>query len=194
MTDSIGKALPHHQLWEHCLLSGKSFPDATAKIYDRSVVVGGRRVIAIHLGTNGICFRTWARDTMENRLHELMLQVKQLYTAICTFNATCFIVFSAVLPRKCDWSKTRSLCFNFNHSLKRFCAEKHCGFMPTYTSFAVKKGQSKGDPLPGLWAVNDGGLHLNLPGRFLFGERFKSALHPKQLGAMARGVGFQHWR
>ena len=66
--------------------------------------------------------------------------------------------------------------------------------MPTYTSFAEPKGPNKGDPLPGLWAVNDGGLHLNLLGRFLFSERFKNALHPKQLGAMARHVGFLHWR
>ena len=122
------------------------------------------------------------------------VQVKQLYTAIRTFNSTCYIAFSAVLLWKCDWSETKILCFRFNSSLKKFCAQKHCGYMPTYTSFAVAKGTCKGDPLPGLWAVRDGGLHLNLPGRFLFSQRFKSALHPKQLGVMARGAGFKHWR
>ena len=191
ITDSIGKALPPQRSWEHVLLSGKSFPDATARVYDRSMAVGGRRVIAIHLGTNGVCHRTWARTTsLENRLNELMIQVKQLYTAIRTFNGTCFIIFSAVLPRKVDWSDTKSLCLKFNNSLKKFCTQKHCGYMPTYTSFAIKKGDGKGDPIPGLWAVKDGGLHLNLQGRFLFSQRFKHALHPKQLRVMARGVGF----
>ena len=177
------------------MLSGKSFPDATTFIYNRTVLVGGRRVIAIHLGTNGVCFKTWARaNTEEEVLRDLLVQVQQLYTAIRKFNSTCFIIFSAILPRKCDWCVTKSLVFSFNKNLKKFCKQKHCGFMPTFTYFAVAKGPEKGDPLPGLWAVRDGGLHLNIPGRFLFSERFKSALHPKQLGEMARRVGFPHWR
>ena len=115
------------------------------------------------------------------------------YIVVKTFNSTCFIVFSAVLPRKCDWKDTKEIVFEFNRRLKKFCDSKKCGYMPTYTSFSVKTGPSKGDPMPGLWAVRDGGLHLNFQGRYLFTERFKSALNPKELGEMARKVNFVHW-
>ena len=195
LTDSIGKALPSRPQWQHVLLSGKSFPEATSGIHDRSIRVGGRRVIVIHLGTNGLCYNTWrGKMTPETVLYELICQVELLFRAVRTFNSTAFIVFSAVLPRRCDWENTKKVVLDFNTKLKAFCKRKNCGFMPTYSSFSVSRGPEKGNPLPGLWAIRDGGLHLNLPGRHLFTERFKSALHPRQLGVMARSVGFPHWR
>ena len=174
-------------------MSGKSFPDVILDVYAGKIRVGGRRVIALHLGTNGICYKTWGgKMSRRNRYHELMVQVSQVYTAIRKFNSSCFIIFSSVLPRKCDWSNTKELCILFNQRLKQFCQEKKCGYMPTYTSFAEPKdligGIKKGDPLPGLWAVKDGGLHLNLAGRFLFAERFKNALHPKQRAPWLGGL------
>ena len=98
-------------------MSGKSFPDAITAIYNRTVSVGGRRVIVIHLGTNGICYRTWAQSsTQESRLQELLLQAQQLFTAIRKYNSTCLVIFSAVLPRKCDWAQTKELCIAFNQN------------------------------------------------------------------------------
>ena len=93
--------MPKHKLWELILLSGKSFPDAIARIMQHSITVGGRRVIAIHLGTNGVCYKTWSRTMAEkDRLSELLAQAKQLYTVIRSFNATAFIIFFSGIAKE----------------------------------------------------------------------------------------------
>lgn len=193
VTDSIGKALPNNKLWTHELMTGKTLSDATQAIYSKQLKVGGLRVIAFHLGTNSVDYRVWGRQgiTWEHRLEHLKEEVKALYRAVRKYNATCFIVFSAVLPRKCDWQHTELLYKAFNNSLKAFCRSKACGFMPTYSSFIHKEGPLKGRPIAQLFAKLDGGLHLNLLGRRLFGERFQMALSPKQLRSMAVAAGFR---
>ena len=193
ITDSIGKALPNNRLWYHVLMSGKSLSDATERIYEHSIAIGGLRVIVFHLGTNSICFRNWGHImTWQQRLEQLKEEVKSLHQAVRQFNGTAFVIFSAVLPRKCDWMETRELYFGFNRALRQFCRSKNCGFMTTYNSFIHKSGPCKDQPLAHLFARNDGGLHLNLAGRYIFSERFKMALSPKQLLAMAKCAGFKY--
>ena len=65
--------------------------------------------------------------------------------------------------------------------------------MPTFSSFIYKDGPSKGRPIESLFAVRDGGLHLNLVGRQVFTDRFKMALSPRQLYSMAVAAGFKYW-
>lgn len=193
ITDSIGKALPINRTWFHELLTGKSLSDATDKIYQGTILVGSLRVIVFHLGTNSIDFRTWGgRMTWQHRLEQMKQEVLSLFRAVRTFNGTAFIIFSAVLPRKCDWFETRELYFGFNRALRQFCKSRNCGFMSTYSSFIHKSGPCKDQPLAHLLARNDGGLHLNLSGRYIFGERFKMALSPKQLFVMAKSSGFKY--
>ena len=91
-------------------------------------------------------------------------EVKALYSSVRRFNATCFIVFSAVLPRGCEWQLTQELYLAFNRFLQNFARGKHCGFMPTFTSFIYKDGPRKEGPIESLFAVRDGGLHVNLLG------------------------------
>ena len=190
------KGLPHITRWEHALYPGGTFDTASEDIAKATLRIGGRRVILAHMGTNLIDIRGWkGRLSCEQRLMELMAQVKRFYSLIRSFNATCFIIFSSVLPRPVDFDHSDQLRINFNKALKAFARRKACGFLPTYTSFLIRSaGPAQGRPLPGVWARRDGGLHLNMGGRFLLNERLKSALAPKELGRMARNANFSHWR
>ena len=104
--DSISKALPSHKNWRHELLKGKTFTNVTDSIYNRTILIGGVRVVVIHMGTNSVDYRMWGRGgagQWEQQLEAIKGEVSSLCRAICSFNATSFIIFSAVLPRKCDW-------------------------------------------------------------------------------------------
>ena len=173
---------------------GKTFKDATERILAGDIRVGGLRVVVFHLGTNSMDHRGWGgRLSWQQHLASMQEEVKALYRSVRRFNATCFIIFSAVLPRGCDWQHTQELYLAFNRFLRRLAREKHCGFMPTFTSFIHKDGSMKGRPISSLFAIRDGGLHLNLVGRQVFADRFKMALSPKQLHSMATAAGFAHW-
>ena len=194
ITDSIGKALPSNRLWSHHALIGKTFKDATERMISGDIRVGGLRVIAFHLGTNSMDYRGWGRmSSWQERLAAMQEEVKALYRSVRRYNATCFIVFSAVLPRGCDWQHTQELYMAFNRFLRQFAREKRCGYLPTFTSFIYKDGPKKGRPIEGLFAIRDGGLHLNLVGRQVFTDRFKMALSPRQLYSMAVAAGFKYW-
>ena len=113
VTDSIGKALPTHKLWSHHALSGKTFKDATERIISGDIRVGGLRVIAFHLGTNSMDHRGWGgKVSWQLQLSSMQKEVKALY------RSTCFIVFSAVLPRRCDWQHTHELYLALNCFLR----------------------------------------------------------------------------
>ena len=126
--------------------------------------MGGLRVIVFHLGTNNMDHWGWSGKVSWQLQLASMQEVKALYRSVRHFNPTCFIVFSAVLPRRCDWQHTQELYLAFNHFLQSFARGKHCGFMPTFTSFIYKDGPSKGCPIESLFVVRESGLHLNLVG------------------------------
>ena len=194
VTDSIGKALPTHKDWIVHTLSGKTFKDATQKIVSGEIRIGGIKVVVFHLGTNSLDYRGWKhKGSWQEHLPVVQEEVKAIYRAVRRFNATCFIMFSSVLPSGCDWEQTRDLYIALNRFLRSFAREKHCCFMPTYSSFIHKGGVRKGRPLAGLFAVRDGGLHLNLIGRQVFTDPFKMALSTRQLYQTAVAAGFKHW-
>ena len=151
--------------------------------------------MVIHMGTNSVDYRVWSRGgagKWENQLEAIKGEVSSLYRAIRSFNATCFIIFSVVLPCKCDWQHIRPCTGGVNSFLKAFCKANNCGFMPTYSSFIFKSGPCKGCPMGHLFAKLDKGLHLNLSGRHIVTERFRMALSPKQLLVSARAAKFKH--
>ena len=83
----------------------------------------------------------------------MQAEVKALYRSVRRFNATCSIVFSAVLPHGCDLQHPKELHSAFNRFLWSFARDKHWGYMPTYTSFFfTKRGQERGALLKAcLW-------------------------------------------
>ena len=96
VTDSIGKALPSHKNWRHELMTGKTFTNVTDSIYNRTILIGGVRVVVIHMGTNSIYYRVWGRGgagKWENQLEAIKGEVSSLFRAIRSFNATCFMYF-----------------------------------------------------------------------------------------------------
>ena len=191
ITDSIGKALSINRLWSRLALIGKIFKDATERIISRDIRVGGLRVIAFNLGTNSLDYRRWGRmSSWQERLAAMQEEVKALYRSVRHYNATCFIIFSAVLPCGCDWQYTQEPHMAFKSFLHQFAREKRCGYIPTFTSFIYKDGLKKGRPIEGLFAIRDGGLHLNLMGRQVFTDLISS---PRQLYSMAVAAGFKYW-
>ena len=163
------------------------------KIVSGKIRIGGIRGVVFHLGTNSLDYRGWRhKDCWQERLPVVREEVKAIYRVMRHFNTTCFM-FSSVLPRGCDLKQTRDLYIAFNRFLMSFARNKHCGFMPTYSSFIHKDRVRKGRPLAGLFAVRDGGLHLKLIGRQFFTDRFKMALFTRQLYQTAVATGFKHW-
>lgn len=191
ITDSIGKALPSIRNCSHELKSGCTIRGITDDILCRRLLLGGLRVVVFHIGTNSLDARAWSRrTTWRVRLNELRAEILSLYQAVRQCNRSAFIIFSAVLPRKCDWEFTKYLYVEFNTALCSFARSRSCGFMPTYRGFIHGEGSMKGQPLAHLFAHRDGGLHLSLSGRYIFTERFKSALGIKSITTMARNIKF----
>ena len=138
-------------------------------------------------------------SSWQDRLVARQEKVKALYRSVRHNNATCFIVFSAVLPRGCDWQHTQELYMAFSRFLCQFAREKRCGCMPTFTSFIQKDGPKKGRPIEGLFAIRDRGLHLNLVGARSWQTISKWPYLPGSCTAWqwqrdpSTGVGFVRW-
>ena len=165
ITDSIGKAFPTHRLWSHHMQSSKIFKDATERKISGDIRVGSLRVIVFHLGTDSRDYRGWGgKVSCQQQLSSMQEEVKALYMPVRRLNSTCFIVFLAVLSHGCDWQHTQKLHLAFNHFLQSFTRGEQCGFMPTFAPFIYKDGPMKGHSIESLFAVRDGGLHLNLMG------------------------------
>ena len=165
ITDSIGKDFPTHRLWSHHMLSSKIFKDATERKISGDIRVGSLRVIVFHLGTDSRDYRGWGgKVSCQQQLSSMQEEVKALYMPVRRLNSTCFIVFLAVLSHGCDWQHTQKLHLAFNHFLQSFTRGEQCGFMPTFAPFIYKDGPMKGHSIESLFAVRDGGLHLNLMG------------------------------
>ena len=97
--------------------------------------VGGLRVIAVHLGTNSMDYKGWGgKVSWQGHLASLQEEFRVLYQSIRRFIATCFIVFSAVLPRGYDWQHTRELYLCLTASCRALlettivaiCPHLHC--------------------------------------------------------------------
>ena len=102
----------------------KTFKDTTERILAGDIRVGELRVIAFHLGTNSMDYRGWVRKVSWQGHLASMQEVKALYRPVRRFNATCFIVFSAVLPQGCGWQHTQELYLAFNYFPRSFAKDK----------------------------------------------------------------------
>ena len=148
ITDSIGKALPMHRLWSHHSLSGKTFKDATEWIISGNIRVGGLRLIAFHLGTNSMDYMGWGgMISWQEQLSSMQEEVKALYSSVRRFNATCFIVFSAVLPRGYDWQHSQELYLGFNLSCGISPEANIVDLYPSLPCSFTRMGRGKGAPL-----------------------------------------------
>ena len=110
----------------------------------------------IHVGTNDIISRNSSDDYS---VEEIISFYNNLITIIRDINADTHIVFSAILPRPCDYDITKNKVKSVNDKLSDKCKERKCQFIHSFRPFF-----KNGKPDRSLFAVRDKGLHLNLEG------------------------------
>ena len=151
-------------------------------------------MIVLHIGTNNMDARSWVgKRTGEEQLQVITEEFRTLVRTIRRYNSTAFLIFISVLPRKCDWEHTKVLYHEFNNFLCRLARQTKSGYLPFWRSFVYKEGPLKGCPRGDFLAINDGGLHLNIPGRAVFGERVKGELSVGYIRELVRRANFT-WR
>lgn len=71
------------------------------------------------------------------------------------------LIISAIIPRPCDLQidPTESKVKSVNKELKDLCRRRHIQFLHTHRIFLYNN-----KPIRSYFAVNDGGLHLNMEG------------------------------
>lgn len=106
----------------------------------------------IHVGTNDVN----SHDKLS--VDQILSYFNNLITVIRSISST-HIVFSSILPRPVDYSQTSSKVKLLNQRLEAKCKERHCQFIHSYRPFFYC-----GKPNLDVFAVRDGGLHLNFEG------------------------------
>ena len=120
ISDSIAKNAPKLRHLSHEVRRGATIGQITKEILDRTIRVGGLRVIVLHLGTNNMDARSWVgKFSGEEQLQIISEEFRTLFRTIRRFNATAFLIFISVLPRKCDWEHTKVLYAEFNNFLNK---------------------------------------------------------------------------
>ena len=138
--------------------------------------------------------RSWVgKFSGEEQLQIISEEFRTLFRTIRRFNATAFLIFISVLPRKCDWEHTKVLYAEFNNFLNKLARQTKSGYLPFWRSFVYKEKPLIGYPRGDYLARNDGGLHLNIPGTAVFGERVKGELSLGYIKELVRRAGFT-WR
>lgn len=105
--------------------------------------------VILHVGTNDI-----------NSLH--VLEMLSSYNDLLSVVRSCSrsqIAVSACLPRPIDHEVNGNKIKEFNKGLEKLCRSRNVKFLRTFRPFLFN-----GCPRRELFAVRDGGLHLNLEG------------------------------
>ena len=106
-------------------------------------------IVIVHVGTNNIASNQ-SVDTILAYYGDLLHKIKAKTDA--------FVVFTSILPRLIDHSKTSEKINQVNSRLRKFCHRKNILFSNLHRSFLVENR-----PDPTLFAPRDG-LHLNFAG------------------------------
>lgn len=108
-----------------------------------------RKNTILHVGTNDISSLSEL---------EILSEFNNLITVIQSLSET-KVFLSGILPRPVDYARTKKKVKEVNRLLKCLCADRRVSFLHTFRPFF--KG---GEPIRELFAVRDGGLHLNCEG------------------------------
>ncbi|XP_060567834.1 uncharacterized protein LOC132726519 [Ruditapes philippinarum] len=146
LSDSIAKHVTDIRLTKVHPFPGINISRLTSKIENDPVLVSKPFTI-IHVGTNDI-----------NRFseEEILSLFNNLISVIRAKSST-HIIISSILPRPVDHVLTGSKVKRINFLLKQKCLERKVQFICSFRPFF-----KFGKPLRDLFAVRDGGLHLNI--------------------------------
>jgi len=104
----------------------------------------------LHVGTNDV--NSLSEDEIISDFNNLIAIVRRV--------SNTFLLVSSILPRPLDYEDTSDKVKNVNKQLKKLCGENHVRFLHSYRPFF-----ECGQPIRRLFAVRDGGLHLNTAGQ-----------------------------
>jgi hypothetical protein len=109
--------------------------------------------IILHVGTNNI------NSQEKFSVDDIVRLTNELFNVIWIHNPSAHIIVSSILPRPVDFDVTNEKVKLVNERLQLKCKERNCQFIKSYRPFFFK-----GRPKRNLYAVRDGGLHLNFAG------------------------------
>ena len=150
ISDSICKYIKGIHYTEVKAFPGANISRLTWKIQkDMSLI--SKPFTILHVGTNDISQKDLSIE-----------KIISLYNNLITFiqeNSKTEVIVSSVLPRPVDLMLTEYKVKETNRRLRSKCLQRRVKFVASYHPFL--KG---GKPVTELFAVRDGGLHLNFEG------------------------------
>ena len=156
LSDSIAKYVSGISDARVIAFPGINISRMTQKVQSRRIEISARNVI-FHVGTNDICRMDVGE--MLSAFNNLITVTKDLSNAN--------VLISAILPRPIDWDASDDKVKMINKKLVELCKDRNIRFLHTYKYF-VKSGRPKRE----LFAIRDGGLHLNLEGTKILKKLF----------------------
>ena len=164
ITDSIAKyvKVPNSEM---VIIPGATIGQITAYVNQNNRNLSAFDKIVVHVGTNDI--HRYTEDQFRSAYCNLIKQ-------------TCpqsLLAMSAIVPRCVDYHITYRKIVSVNSSLSKLCQYFQIEYFASY-SYLVKGGTVRSE----LYAVNDGGLHLNYEGSRLLELYFLRRLaHMKKI-------------
>jgi len=155
LSDSIAKYVSEIRDASVVSFSGINIVRLTKEIQWGQIDINAKNVI-IHVGTN---------DINSSDVGAIMSSFNNLISVIRQ-SSKANIVISGILPRPVDWDRSNDKVKAINKLLVGLCKDRKIRFVHTYKVFL-----HEGKPKRELFAVRDGGLHLNLEGSRLL-EKF----------------------
>ena len=146
ISDSIAKHVDHIDFAEVWAYPGAHVHSLTAKIRHSLIPVGQFDILIFHVGTNDI--HTLSPKDLLVEFSDLISATRELSHAR--------IAISSILPRPVDFDLTGSKIKGINKEIEALCKRRHLHFISSYRRFFAY-----GLPIRSMFAIRDGGLHLN---------------------------------
>jgi lysophospholipase L1-like esterase len=163
ITDSIGKYLEDIWYMELVAVRGARINSMKTMIKNKEINLSLYSHIIIHLGTN---------DIVNSTTDKIIADESSCILLIKSTDSLVNIFISSILPRPVDFNYTGPKCKSINLLICKICSQYNVHFIPSYKIFF-----NKAIPVRSLYAINDGGLHLNEAGQYELRRCFQHAIN-----------------
>jgi len=119
--------------------------------HNKLTELNNKKMVVVHLGTNDVSKKHMTLDKLINLTTTLINQIKRVAP-------TAIIALSHVIPRPCDYLKTKDLVMEYNKKVQGCALEWGIRTFPTYETL-----QKHGKPIEAYYKNIDR-LHLNVLG------------------------------
>ncbi|MES9902601.1 MAG: SGNH/GDSL hydrolase family protein [Sedimenticola sp.] len=121
-------------------------------------------IVIVHVGTN---------DIFNLHFEDFPSALNNLFGVIRNVKLNVKLCYSAILPRPVDLRQSKSLVINANNRVRRFCKYRRITYLQSFRPFVQKNGE----PHRHMFAVRDGGLHLNTEGSRVLSNFYRQVLN-----------------